>query len=137
MQLTAATTTIMRLNDEPEQLRRESVRKFERMKFESECISWNNSIKSNAGKQFFNNIQFITKKEQEAFGSRWQQVVCYEIGVPEEQQKEFWLDMKGKATARATLNRRRMNATMGMKKKFQGRGNLSGLQSWLPAGCCC
>jgi hypothetical protein len=91
----------------------------DREKFESDCGKWCFLISGNVGKKHFRMVQFITSDNQEAYGSKWQKIVCNECEVPRDKRKEFW-NRKGKATARATINRRRMNATNAIKKVFQG-----------------
>ena len=89
--------------------------------YEYNCSRWLLAIKANVGRELFNHMQFINSTETEQFGSIWQESVCNVVGVPMDARQDFWNNRKGKQMARSTINRRRMNATMAMKKKFQGR----------------
>jgi hypothetical protein len=89
--------------------------------FAEKCDSWKNRIRGNTGKRFFKMIQFITKDEQERYGSRWQRLVCNDAEIPTEHRQAFWDKHGGKAAARKAINVRRMNIQNQIKKIFQGK----------------
>jgi hypothetical protein len=91
---------------------------------------WEGGIKKNIGKKYFNVIQFISCELDEEYGSDWQKLVCQELAVPEEECERFWNEV-GKRTARKTINTRRQNTTLAMKKRFKGKW----IFCWL--GCVC
>ena len=104
--------------------------------FDETCEHWCENIIRSIGKKIFNGIQFITRAEHEAFGSPFQYLVCKEAGVDPVVAERFWNRKKfgGLVTARAALNRRRMNTTNAMKKKFLGEYHIPQMQGLL-AGC--
>jgi hypothetical protein len=79
------------------------------------------SVKARVGKEFFPLCPFLIDVADEQLGSEWQKKVCGCVRVPIDRVADFWLNRKGLTTARDTLNRRRMNATGSMKKKFQSK----------------
>jgi hypothetical protein len=91
--------------------------------FDEKCKNWCDVIIRMVGRQFFNGIQFITSAEDEKYGSPFQQLVCKRAGVDPNVAEEFWNRRVdgGMMNARASLNRRRMNTTNAMKKKFLGK----------------
>jgi len=84
------------------------------------ALLWDGGIRKNVGKKFFGVIQFILSDEDEEYGSDWQKLVCKELMVPDYECERFWNEC-GKKTARTTINRRRQNTTMAMKKRFIGK----------------
>ena len=81
---------------------------------------WCSVIRTVVGKHVFDVCQFITCKEDEMFGSEWQQEVCSKARVKKKYQELFWRK-KGMREARKPLNRRRQNTTNSMKKPFLGK----------------
>lgn len=104
--------------------------------FDDKCNNWCSRILGLVSKQFFNSIQFITDHEEEAYGSYFQFLVCQKAEVDPKYAEQFWNRKLngGMVTARAALNRRRMNTTNAMKKKFLGEYHIPQMQGLL-AGC--
>jgi uncharacterized glyoxalase superfamily protein PhnB len=97
-------------------------RKKKESSFAKSCEEWCETITRAVGKKYFNAIQFIVHSKDEDMGSHWQKLLCGEAKVPIRHQEAFWERSYkgGKTTARLCLNRRRMNVTNSMKKKFLG-----------------
>ena len=81
---------------------------------------WCSVTRTVVGKHIFDVCQFITCKEDEMYGSEWQQQVCSKAKVDKEYEELFW-KKKGMQEARKALNRRRQNTTNSMKKQFLGK----------------
>jgi hypothetical protein len=81
--------------------------------------AWETHVRKKVGKMFFNVMQFVDE-DDERYGSTWQGLVCATARVSEKWRERFWLD-KGMKIARATINRRRQNTAMAMRKKFKGK----------------
>ena len=79
---------------------------------------WEKGVRKNAGKKFFDRMQFVDS-QGEACGSLWQQLVCKLENIPQNLRDRFWNE-RGRKAARQTINRRRPNTTLCMKKRFQG-----------------
>lgn len=80
--------------------------------------AWETNVRKGVGKKFFNFMQFVDESA-ERYGSQWQDVVCKIGGVPQSLSERFWED-RGRKIARATINRRRQNTAIAMRKKFKG-----------------
>jgi hypothetical protein len=96
----------------------------DKVEFDSNCDSWCNTIRNNVGKQFFHVRQFISSPADEEYESNWQKIICDYLKVPPEHCEAFWNRKSkngGKTCARSILNRRRMNVTNAVKKKFEGK----------------
>jgi hypothetical protein len=95
----------------------------EKIAFDIKCRNWCDAIIRVVGKNLFDCIQFITSPEDEMYGSDFQKLVCSQAGVDKDVAEEFWNRREdgGMMTARKSLNRRRMNTTNAMKKKFMGK----------------
>jgi hypothetical protein len=92
----------------------------DRQKQKEKCDNWAKIIRQSTGKDHFNKVQFITRPEQECYGSKWQKLCCKNAGVPKGKREDFWRNY-GKAAARVSINRKRMNVTNGLKRLFQGK----------------
>lgn len=101
--------------------------------FEKKCMEWCDNIITRIGKKMFAGMQFVRSKDEE-YGSDYQKIVCKHAEVDPDLAEEFWNRRQhgGRMTARTVLNRRRMNITNAMKKKFMGKFFQMG---WEP-GCC-
>jgi hypothetical protein len=79
---------------------------------------WESGVRKNAGKKFFDKMQFVNSRD-EACGSLWQELVCKLENIPPSLRQRFWNE-RGRKAARQTINRRRQNTTLCIKKRFQG-----------------
>jgi hypothetical protein len=81
---------------------------------------WEACVKMNCWRNNFKLIQFIVDDDVEMFGLDWQKLVCKQINISEQYAERFRQE-RGRKVARMSINRRRQNTGISMKKRFKGK----------------
>ena len=84
---------------------------------------WAISVRTVASNRLFLAIQFVSSSASLEFGSKVQERLCEEVGIPDEEAEGFW-ETKGMHIVEEAIRLKRATSVAGMKKSFLLQMNL-------------